>query len=50
MDVIEKFQKENPTKRDKENALKKMTNAQIDELISHAGTMQAKIFYKQFKK
>ena len=31
--AVKDFQKEHPTKADKEKALKSMTNAQIDELI-----------------
>jgi riboflavin biosynthesis pyrimidine reductase len=50
MNKIEKFQKANPTKADKEKALKSMSNREIDELIAEAGTKQAKIFYSQFLK
>lgn len=49
-DIIKDFQEKNPTKKDKENALKKMTNEQIDELIKASGNVQAKIFYSSFKK
>ena len=50
MDALEKFQKQYPTKQEKESALKKMTNKEIDELIACAGTPQGKTFYKKFKK
>ena len=50
MDALEKFQKEYPTKKEKEEALKQMSNDEIDELISHCGTPQGKAFYKKFKK
>lgn len=45
-----KFQKDHPTKQDKINALKKMSNEQIDELIKDSPNIQAKIWYKSFKK
>lgn len=44
------FQKQYPTKKEKENALKQMSNAQIDELIADSPNTQAKIWYKSFKK
>ena len=48
-DVYE-FQKANPTKPEKERALRQMTNEQIDELIEASENIQAKIFYSSFKK
>ena len=50
MGKIEDFQKKYPTKADKEKALKAMSNAEIDELIKASTNIQAKIFYKSFKK
>jgi hypothetical protein len=50
MDKIEEFQKKYPTKADKQKALKAMNNEQIDELIKASTNIQAKIFYKSFKK
>ncbi len=50
MSIIEKFQKEYPTKEEREKALKSMPNEQIDELVKSSGTIQAKIFYSSFKK
>lgn len=50
MDKIEEFQKKYPTKADKQKALRAMSNEQIDELIKASGNVQAKIFYKSFKK
>lgn len=50
MDALEKFQKENPTKKDKESALKEMSNEDIDKLIACAGTPQGKAFLSKFKK
>ena len=50
MNIIEKFQNDYPTKKAKEEALKKMTNEQIDELIEASGNTYAKIFYSSFKK
>lgn len=48
-DVFE-FQKAFPNKADREKALKNMTGAQIDKLVSTCGTAQAKIYYSSFKK
>ena len=49
-EILEKFQREHPTKEDKEKALKTMTNEQIDELIEACGTVQGKIFYSKYRK
>lgn len=48
--VIEEFQAKYPTRSEKENALRNMSNEQIDELINASGNIQAKIFYASFKK
>lgn len=50
MGKIEEFQKKYPTKADKEKALRAMSNSEIDALISASTNIQAKIFYKKFKK
>ena len=47
---VRKFQEEHPTKASREEALRNMTNAQIDELIKASGIVQAKIYYASFKK
>lgn len=47
---VDEFQKKYPTKADKEKALKSMTNKEIDALIADSTNIQAKIFYKSFKK
>lgn len=47
---VEDFQKQYPTKEAKEKALKAMSNKQIDELIADTTNIQAKVFYKKFKK
>lgn len=49
-EVLEKFQRDYPTKEEKEKALSTMTNEQIDELIEACGTVQGKIFYSKHKK
>jgi hypothetical protein len=49
-DIIEEFQAKYPTKAEKEEALRGMSNDQIDELIAASSNIQAKIFYASFKK
>ena len=49
MGRIEDFQKKYPTKEEKEEALKAMSNEQIDELINESTNIQAKVFYSSFK-
>ena len=44
------FQEKYPTNEEREKALKLMSNEEIDNLISGAGTVQAKIYYSSFKK
>ena len=48
--IIDAFQKKYPTKAEKEEALRKMSNEEIDVLIKASYTVQAKIFYSSFKK
>ncbi len=48
--IIEDFQKEYPSKAEKEEALRNMTNDRIDKLISASTNTQAKVFYASFKK
>lgn len=50
MDALDKFQKQYPTRKEKEKALSQMSNKEIDELIACAGTPQGKAFYKKYKK
>ena len=49
-DALQSFRKEHPTRESKEQALRNMSNAQIDELIKASSNVQAKIFYASFKK
>ena len=44
------FQKAYPRKADREEALRKMSNEQIDKLIATAGIVQGKIYLASFKK
>ncbi len=50
MEKILEFQKKYPTKEAKANALRKMSDAQIDELIADCPNVQGKVWYKSFKK
>lgn len=47
---VDEFQKKYPTKESKIKALQAMTNKQIDELIADSTNVQAKVFYKKYKK
>ena len=44
---IDKFQKDNPTKVDKVSAIKAMSQAEYEQLISASTNIYGKIFYKQ---
>ena len=44
------FQFANPTREEKEEALKHMSNAQIDVLIDVCPNIYGKLFYSKFKK
>ena len=46
---IEDFQKEYPSKAEKEKALTEMSNAEIDRLIEASINTQGEIFYSKFK-
>lgn len=48
--IIEEFQRKYPTKAEKEEALKNMSNEQIDELIKASESTYGKIWYASFKK
>lgn len=48
--IVDDFQKKYPTKESKEKALKEMSNTAIDALIADSTNIQAKVFYKKFKK
>lgn len=53
IDMMEKviaFSKKYPTKKAKEEALRKMSDEEIDELIDDCPNIQGKIFYSKFKK
>jgi hypothetical protein len=44
------FQKLYPTKEEREEAIKRLPDEEIDEIINSCGTVQAKIYYSQLKK
>ncbi len=48
--ILNDFVKKYPTREQREEALKKMSNSQIDELIKASTIVQAKIYYSSFKK
>ena len=48
--IIIEFQEKYPTKADKEQALRNMSNEEIDALINATNNIYAKIFYSSFKK
>lgn len=53
MSNVEKYKQlnETGTREEREQLLKQMTNAEIDELINKwAGSIQCKIYLKKFKK
>ena len=47
--IIDDFQQKYPTRADKEKALRRMSDSQIDKLISANPNVQAKIFYSKFR-
>lgn len=47
---VKAFQEKYKTREAKEQALKSMSNKEIDELIKDSPNTQAKIWYKSFKK
>ena len=49
-DIISAFQTEYPTKQEKENALRNMTEEEIDVLIKASPSVYGKIFYSHFRK
>lgn len=49
-DIISAFQTRYPTKHKKENALRNMTDEEIDVLIKASPSVYGKIFYSSFKK
>ena len=49
-DIISDFQTEYPTKQEKENALRNMTDEEIDVLIKASPSVYGKIFYSYFRK
>ena len=44
------FQEKYPTKREKEEAARLMTDEQIEEIIQSASNIYAKIFYSKLKR
>lgn len=49
-DLITEFQEKYETREQKEQALKNMSNEEIDRLIEASSNVYAKIFYSKFKK
>ena len=47
---LEDLAKDYPNKNDREAELKKMSNGEIDTLISNMQNIQGKIYLKSFKK
>ena len=48
--LIEEFQKKYPSKQEKEEALARMPDEEIDALIKACPNIYGKIFYSKFKK
>ena len=49
-DNVFDFQRAYPVKREREAALGKMTDGQIEKLVRSCGTVQGKIYYASFGK
>lgn len=49
-DLIKDFQEKYETREEKEQALSKMSNEEIDQLIEASSNIYAKIIYSKFKK
>lgn len=47
---IEEFQNLYPTREEREEKLKAMSNEEINKIIESCGTVQGKIYYSRFKK
>lgn len=47
---VAEFQKDYPSRKQREEKLKDMTDAEIDVLIDSCGIIQGKIYYSKFKK
>lgn len=47
---VDEFQKKYPSKKEKIEALKKMSNEEINNLIKTSTNVYGKIFYKSFLK
>lgn len=50
MQLVKEFSAKYPTRAEKEEALKKMSDEEIDALIADCPNIQGKIFYSKFKK
>jgi len=48
--LVKEFQRKYPTREEKEKALSKMSDEEIDALIADCPNVQGKIFYAKFKK
>ena len=48
--TINEFQELYPSKEEREEAVKKLSDDEIDEIIESCGTVQGKIYYSQLKK
>ena len=49
-DLIEEFQERYKTREEREEALKRMSNEEIDKLIECPSSIQCKIYLSKFKK
>jgi len=50
MKLVKEFSAKYPTRAEKEEALRKMSDEEIDALIQDCPNIQGKIFYSKFKK
>lgn len=50
MVLVREFSAKYPTRKEKEEALRKMSDEEIDALIRDCPNIQGKIFYSKFKK
>ena len=48
--TVFEFQEDFPTREEREEKLKEMSDSEIDQLIRSCGTIQGKIYYSKFKK
>ena len=48
--ALQEFQEKYPTREDREEAVKSLSDQEIDKMIVGAGIVQAKIYYSRLKK